>query len=152
MDPHDGTTKPNPTEALPIRALLIPVGNDLHALDMTWVREVVATPLVTEVPTAPSSVLGVFNLRGDIVPLFDTAALLGLGTAASGEFAAVVETPKGLAGLVATGIPESVELGQSLGATETEGMIASYAIGSRIATLLDLDALLAPARIGGWAS
>ena len=135
-----------------MKALLIPVGRDLHALDMTWVREVVAAPLVTEVPTAPGAVLGVFNLRGDIVPLFDTAALLGLGTAASGTFAAVVESAAGLAGLAATGIPESVELGESIGATETEGTIAAYAIGTRIATLLDIEALLVPARIGGWTS
>ena len=152
MDPNETATTPETTEAFPMRALLVPVGPELHALDMTWVREVVATPLVTELPGAPSSVLGVFNLRGDIVPLFDTAALLGLGTAAGGRFAAVVETPMGLAGLVATGIPEAVELGESIGATETEGMLASYSIGNRIATLLDLDALLAPARIGGWAS
>jgi len=135
-----------------MKALLIPVGHDLHALDMRWVREVVAAPLITEVPTAPSAVLGVFNLRGDIVPLFDTAALLGLGTATSGTFAAVVESTTGLAGLVATGIPESVELGESMGATETEGIIAAYTIGTRIATLLDVNALLTPARIGGWVS
>ena len=135
-----------------MKALLFPVGQDLHALDMTWVREVVAAPMVTKVPTAPGTVLGLFNLRGDIVPLFDTAALLGLGTVESGTFAAVVESSRGLAGLVATGIPESVELGEPIGPTETEGTIAAYATGARIATLLDVNALLAPARIAGRAS
>ncbi len=157
MDPNPA--EPNPADAVlssmgpaPVNALLIPVGEDLHTLEMTWVREVVAAPLVTGVPTAPPSLLGVFNLRGDIVPLFDTAALLGLGAVSSSSFAAVVESSMGLAGLAATGIPESVELGQSLGATDTEGTIAAYTVGTRIATLLDVDALLAPARIGGWAS
>ena len=152
MDPDATTTAPNSGEGHLVKALLVPVGRDLHAVEMTWVREVVAAPLVTGVPTAPATVLGVFNLRGDIVPLFDTAALLGLGTAVGGEFAVVVESSMGLAGLVSTGIPESVELGGSLGATEIEGTIAAYAIGNRIATLLDVDALLVPARIGGWAS
>ena len=151
MNPDAAATEPEASH-LSVHALLIPVGPDLHALEMTWVREVVATPLVTGLPTAPPAVLGVFNLRGDIVPLFDTAALLGLGTVTSGSFAAVVESSMGLAGLAATGIPESVELGESLGPTETEGTIAAYAIGTRIATLIDVDVLLAPARIGGWAS
>jgi purine-binding chemotaxis protein CheW len=131
---------------------LLPVGLDLHALDMSAVREVVSAPLVTALPTAPRTVLGVFNLRGEIVPLFDTAALLGFGTTPAGNFAAVVQTPAGPAGLVATGFPESVELGRPTGATESEGTIAAYAVGTRIATLLDLEFLLSPARIGGWVS
>lgn len=138
--------------ATTIGALLLPVGNDWHALEMTWVREVVAAPLLTPLPTTPGTIIGVFNLRGEIVPLFDTAALLGLGSQRSGSFAVVVDSPQGLAGLGATGMPESVELGDPIGATETEGTAASYAVGTRIATLLDPDALFAPERIGGWAS
>ena len=44
---------------------------------MDWVREVVAAPTLTRLVTAPSIVLGLFNLRGEIVALLDTAALLG---------------------------------------------------------------------------
>jgi purine-binding chemotaxis protein CheW len=127
-----------------LRALLIPVLSDWHLLDMRWVREVVTEPLVTELPTAPHAVLGVFNLRGEIIPLFDTAALLGLGTVPSSMFAVVVESALGPAGLAATGVPEAVELGEPTGSTETQGTTAAYAIDLRIATLLDLDVLLAP--------
>jgi purine-binding chemotaxis protein CheW len=131
-----------------LQALLVPVGADWHLLDMRGVREVVIAPLVTELPTASSLVLGVFNLRGEIVPLFDTAALLGLGATRSSAFAAVVETPFGPAGLAATGVPEAVELGQSTGSTETRGTSASFTIGARVATLLDLAVLFAPTRAG----
>ena len=62
-----------------MQALLLPVGDDLYALPMDWVREVVAAPTVTRLVTAPSVVLGLFNLRGQIVALLDTAALLGNG-------------------------------------------------------------------------
>jgi purine-binding chemotaxis protein CheW len=130
------------------RALVFPVLADWHLLDMLCVREVVTEPLVTELPTAPTVVLGVFNLRGEIVPMFDTAALLGLGTLRSSLFAVVVESPSGLAGLATTGIPEAVELGGPVGSTETRGTSSSYAIGMRIATLLDLSVLLAPAHTG----
>ena len=36
-----------------MRALLIPVAEDVYALDMQWVREVVAAPLATKLPTGP---------------------------------------------------------------------------------------------------
>jgi purine-binding chemotaxis protein CheW len=130
------------------RALLFPVLADWHVLDMLCVREVVTEPMVTELPTAPKVVLGVFNLRGEIVPMFDTAALLGLGTLPSSRFAVVVQSETGLAGLAASGVPEAVELGDPSGSTETRGTSASYAIGTRIATLLDLGVLLAPAHTG----
>ena len=139
-------------EPTALGALLLPVGRDWHALEMTWVREVVAAPLLTPLPTTPSTIIGVFNLRGEIVPLFDTAALLGLGSERDGAFAVVVDSPHGPAGLGVTGMPESIELGAAIGPTETEGTAGSYAVGTRIATLLDPDALLAPARIGGWTS
>ena len=50
--------------------------------------------------------------------------------------------------LAATGVPEAVDLGEPTGSTETRGTSAAYAIGTRIATLLDLGVLLAPASTG----
>jgi purine-binding chemotaxis protein CheW len=134
-------------EAPRLEALLIPVAGDWHALDVGCVREVLTEPLVTELPGAPDQVLGVFNLRGEIVPLFDTAALLGLGTLASSPFVVVVESRLGPAGLAATGIPEAVTLGEPTGATEMPGATAFYTIGKRVATLLDLETLLDPERV-----
>ena len=130
-------------------ALVIPVGVDWYALDVRAVREVVTNPHVTDVPTAGASVLGVFNLRGDIVPLFDTGALLSLGPLPPCFFAAVVETAMGLAGLAASGVPEAVSLGEPTGPSDAEGTAGSYVVGTRVVTLLDLDALLAPVSAGG---
>lgn len=131
-----------------MRALLLPVGNDLYAVDMAVAREVVAAPEIQPLPTAPATVVGVFNLRGEIVPVFDTAMLLGLGRGDGGlPFACVVETPLGPAALVMTAIGTAVELDEPVGATETPGTIATYAVGDALVVLIDLDALLAPARI-----
>jgi chemotaxis signal transduction protein len=135
-----------------MRALIMPVGADWYAVEMQRVREVVTSPMLASVPTAPATLLGVFNLRGEIVPLFDTAALLGLGRIPAPSHATVVETALGPAGLVVSAIPESVELGEPIGTTETPGTVASYAVGSRLATLLDVDILLGPAGIGSWGS
>ena len=135
-----------------MRALIMPVGPDWYAIEMRQVREVVASPMLASVPTAPPTLLGVFNLRGEIVPLFDTAALLGLGRVPAPSHATVVETALGPAGLVASAIPESVELGEQTGTTEIPGTIGSYTLGTRLATLIDVDTLLGPARIGSWGS
>ncbi len=132
-----------------MRALLIPVADDLYAIDMQWVREVVAAPLATKLPTGPGSALGVFNLRGEIMPLFDTARLLGLGALGLAPYAVVVASTTGPAGLAATAAPESATLGDRLATTDSTVSTATYAVGTRIATLLDIDALLAPDRIGG---
>jgi purine-binding chemotaxis protein CheW len=111
---------------------------------------VVAAPLLAEVPTAPPTLLGVFNLRGEIVPLFDTAALLGLGSVTATSHATVVETALGPAGLVASAIPEAVTLAEPTGTAETPGTVATYTVGSRLAALIDVDTLLSPVRVGGW--
>ena len=84
------------------------------------------------------------NLRGEIVPVFDTAMLLGLGPIPSVAYVAVVETGLGPAGLAMTDVGESVELGEPIGATETPGTIASYALGTRIVVMIDVETLLAP--------
>jgi purine-binding chemotaxis protein CheW len=126
----------------------MPVGPDWYAIEVVRVREVVASPRLAGVPTAPATVLGVFNLRGDIVPLFDTAALLGIGRVPPSTHVTVVNAALGAAGLVASAMPESVDLGEPTGATDSPGTVASYTVGSRVVTLLDVDILLGAARIG----
>jgi purine-binding chemotaxis protein CheW len=131
-----------------LRALLLCVGDDTFAVPMAVAREVVVAPKLAVLSTAAPTVAGVFNLRGEVVPLFDTAMLLGLGTIPSVEYVAVVETKLGPAGLAMTEVGESVELGDPIGATETPGTLASYALGTRVVVMIDVGTLLAPARIG----
>jgi purine-binding chemotaxis protein CheW len=130
-----------------VRALLLHLGEDAYAVDMTDAREVVVAPALTELPGAPATVSGVFNLRGEIVPVFDTAALLRLGQAPPATYVVVVETALGPAGLSMSRMGESVELEEPVAVTETPGTIASYDVGGRLAVLIDVAALLAPARI-----
>jgi purine-binding chemotaxis protein CheW len=131
------------------RVLLLPVGLDLYAVAMESVREVVAAPGLCSVPTAPAALLGLFNLRGEILPLLDTAALIGLGRLEGWRFAAVVRTPLGSAGLATSGWPESVLLEEPMGPSESQGTTGVYAVGRRLAVLIDVDGLVTPARIGG---
>jgi purine-binding chemotaxis protein CheW len=91
-------------------------------------------------------VLGVINLRGEIVPVMDTAALLGLDVTAPLSFAAVVHTADGPAALTATGMPEVVTLDDELGRSDLPGSTSRYRFGSRLVVVLDVDEIVTVAR------
>ena len=147
------TTSPAPAPAtatpaadrLAPRWLLIPVGPEWYVLPLARTREVVRAPVATRLPAAPSAVLGVFNLRGDLVPLLDTAALLGTGRLERSPCVAGVDTPHGPAGLAISGDATALEPGVVLEIGEPGGPAR---VGERIVAPLDVDALLTPERIG----
>jgi purine-binding chemotaxis protein CheW len=123
-------------------AVLVPVGEDLYAVPIGWVREVVPAPPLTSLVTAPAMVLGLFNLRGEIVPLLDTAAVLEVGRSTQVAFAVVVHTALGPVGLSATASPRRVLLDEHLGPTELANSDGSYRVGDSVAVLLDVQAML----------
>jgi purine-binding chemotaxis protein CheW len=132
-----------------LRALLVPVGLDLYAVPMDAVREVVKAPPLTGLPTAPALVLGLFNLRGEIVPLLDTPGLMGLSRLTDWSFVAVVRSSLGPAGLAATAPPEPTTLRDPVGSSESRATAGTYAVGQRLAVLLDVEELLGVASAGG---
>ncbi|MEV6872999.1 chemotaxis protein CheW [Amycolatopsis sp. NPDC051128] len=131
-----------------MQTVLLPVGDDLYALPVGWVGEVMVTPSVTPLVTAPALVLGLFNLRGEIVPLLDTAALLGVGRVGAAAFTAVLRCPLGPAGLAATDFPQRAELDSPIGPSDLYGTVGMYRVDQRVVVLLDPTVLLAVERIG----
>jgi chemotaxis signal transduction protein len=127
-----------------VRALRLRIGEDVYAVPMDRAREVVAAPVVTALPTAPASVLGVCNVRGEILPVFDTGVLLGLGPTSLAAIA-VVDTALGAAGLAMSDTGATVELGGSVAMTETVGTAGAFLFGSELAVLLDVEVLLSSA-------
>ena len=129
-----------------LSALVFPVGLDRYAAAAANVREVVAGPLVNKLPTAPATLLGVFNLRGEVVPLFDTAALLGLGSLGDATpddiIVIVVTTAVGPAGLVVSAIPKVTVLGEPIGTTDLRCTLGAFSVDDGIAVLVDLESLL----------
>ena len=61
-----------------IRACVFGLGGESFAIDVVHVREVAVFEEWTRVPLAPPHLVGVANLRGDVVPIADARALLGL--------------------------------------------------------------------------
>lgn len=57
------------------------VAGRAYAIEISHVREVLAHSDVSHLPWAPPTIAGVMNVRGEIVPVADTARVLGVGEA-----------------------------------------------------------------------
>lgn len=78
------TTESTPAQdALTLQFLTFTLGQEEYGVDIMSVREIKAWSDVTRLPNAPKFMLGVMNLRGLIIPIFDLRARF------SGEFTQV---------------------------------------------------------------
>ncbi len=57
-----------------LQFLTFTLGNEEYGVDIMKVREIKAWSDVTRLPNSPRSMLGVINLRGTIIPIFDLRA------------------------------------------------------------------------------
>ena len=60
-------------------------GNQSYCVEITQIREIRRWVSVTALPHVPEDVLGVMNLRGAVIPIYDLAAKFGLGKTHIGE-------------------------------------------------------------------
>ena len=61
-----------------IRLISFALGGESYCVDINDLKEVVKLPPVTRVPNTPDSVVGVTNLRGEILSILDIRHLFGL--------------------------------------------------------------------------
>lgn len=70
--------------------LTFKLDNEIYAMDITTVREVLDITQITKVPQMPDFMCGVINLRGSVVPVVDLRLKFGLEKAASVREACIV--------------------------------------------------------------
>lgn len=94
------------------RWLRVCVGHDSYAFELLRVQEVVRVAPVVAMRGAAHSVLGVMNLRGRIVPVFDLGLWLDVGAVHSDERAriVVIERNDELIGVLVTAVDDVVSL------------------------------------------
>ncbi|NOX90480.1 MAG: purine-binding chemotaxis protein CheW [Calditrichaeota bacterium] len=61
------------------RVSLVNLLDQLFAIEIKYIREVLPLPRVTRLPNVEPQFVGVFNLRGKIISLIDICPILGLG-------------------------------------------------------------------------
>lgn len=71
------------------------VANEIYAISIMDIKEIIKPREVTEVPRVPAYVSGVLSLRGIIIPVFHMRHRLGLPTAGSSAKERIVVVKKG---------------------------------------------------------
>ena len=131
-----------------MKALVLPLGDEHYAFPLVSVRQVLSSPRVTRLPVADASVLGLVNVRGEIVPLFDLAVLAGVGRTRGSAFAILVTTSQGPAALGVDVMPVSTEIDEGQASTGDAGSPRVYQVDDRLVTVLEVETLLVTGRAG----
>ena len=146
----------DPNEEL--RLATFAVGPDLYAIDIMRIREIVRPLPVTPVPKAPAGMVGVIDLRGQVLPLFDLRLRFELGARAEADLVHVryliVKLDGRTVGVVVDQVHDVVNLTRAklrVGAGVLVGESAQVFIGvapvpspqgERLALLLNLRSVL----------
>lgn len=81
-----GKTKPDPS----LQYLTYHLGDEVFAMDIRSVREIIQYGAITIVPLMPEFVRGVINLRGAVVPVIDLQSRFGRTRADVGKKTCVI--------------------------------------------------------------
>ena len=132
--------------AQPARACLVSLAGYRFAVEVRFSREVVVLDEYTVVPLAPAHLLGVANLRGNIVLLVDVRPLLGMLPAASRREvrALIVERDGVQLALLIDEVLGLAPLGELTRRADEVDLIAGHLErGGQAVTLVDVSALVA---------
>jgi len=134
-----------------VQIVVFRVGGLEYAVGIEQVQEIIDRAEITRVPHAPDFILGVFNLRGKIIPAIDLMRRLGLGsTSQDAQIIVEVATDDHTIGILADYVPETTEgpaediepPSVMIGDTSQKYIKGIVKIDDRLISLLDLEALL----------
>jgi purine-binding chemotaxis protein CheW len=118
------------------------VAREHYALPVTRVLEVAELGDLTPVPGSPPSVIGVRNLRGQVIPVMALATLLGLSEEEP-ERIVVVEAGERCAGLAVDAVVDVGELPEASEQVDSPYLMAAALVDGLLVGMLDADAILA---------
>jgi purine-binding chemotaxis protein CheW len=124
-----------------IRVLMLSVNGAFFAVPMETVHQVLRHPVVTNIPLSPTGLLGVVNVRGEIIPLLDTGVLTSTGAIKTSPFAVLVSGQKDMVALAAEALPIAADFEEPVGPGSRQGELGVYSSGGRLVVLIDLDEL-----------
>lgn len=139
-----------------LQYLTFMLGDEMFAVPIAAIREVIEFNGLTRVPLAPTAVPGVLNLRGAVVPLVDLSARLGRGATAIGRRTCVVIVEVGSAdatqpiGVLVDAVREALDVEASqlerrpqFGSGLRSDFVAGILnLGTRFVVILETDQVL----------
>lgn len=133
-----------------VRLATFEVGGDLLAIDIMRIREITRPLPVTPVPRSPHGMVGVIDVRGEVLPLFDLRVRFELPPRPTSEEAAVRQLVVRLDGqvlaIVVDRMHDVVSIERSalrtgrgvLAGEAAEVFVGVAVVGERLALLLNL--------------
>ena len=142
----------NETVSDELKLIIFKLGREEYGMDILKVQEIKRMMSITRVPSTPSFIKGVINLRGSVLPVIDLRTRLGLFEAELTEAARiiVVLVNEGVVGFIVDEVvevttinPQNVEAVQTL----SNGLSAEYISGiakadARLYIMLNPDAIV----------
>lgn len=126
--------------------------NEKYGINVMQVQEVLRVSEIAPVPGAPSYVLGIINLRGNVVTVIDTRSRFGLSSVETDDSSRVViiESDDQVVGILVDSVAEVVDLHASeietapnVGTEESAKFIQGVAShDGELLILVDLNKLL----------
>ncbi len=126
--------------------------DETYGINVMQVQEVLRVSEIAPVPGAPDYVLGIINLRGNVVTVIDTRSRFGLPSTELDDASRIViiESDKQVVGILVDSVAEVVELRTSqidpapnVGNEESSRYIHGVAtLGDRLLIVVDLNRLL----------
>ena len=117
------------------------VGAELYAVPVAHVLEIGEIGELTAAPGASRSTLGVRNLRGDLLPVFDLAAVLGLPRSESPQRMLVAERGGMRAGFAVDEVTDVDELPEADQDVDSALLSGAALIDNSLVGVIDVDRL-----------
>ena len=104
-------TPTGPTEMSLLHLMAFKLGNEFYAFDLTYLKKIVRAKQITPVPGVPDHILGVINVRGEIISVVDLRALLGISTESPPQSAIMITSMQGIdVGFLVDSVEDIIEL------------------------------------------
>lgn len=146
-------------ETGPLQCVTFTLEEETYGINVMQVQEVLREIEVAPVPGAPHYVLGIINLRGNVVSVIDARIRFGLSTRDSDDMTRiiVIETRQQIIGILVDSVAEVVDVERSeidvapnVGNAETSKYIDGVVSrGDKLLILVDLNKLLTESELGG---
>jgi chemotaxis signal transduction protein len=117
------------------------VGTELYALPVVRVLEVGEMRALTVAPGASRATLGICNLRGDLLPVFDLATVLGLPRSEDPQRMLVAERGGTRAGFAVDEVTDVDELPEADQEAESDLLSGAALIDGSLVGVIDVDRL-----------
>ncbi len=142
-----------------VRVCLFSMGEDLYALPVDVLTEIIISQKIFPVPTTPPHVLGVMNLRGNIVPVVDIRPTLSLPPQTTPGQIAIIKQGTVTIGIVVDYVSEVVavpvskvlaipaDAGAQAGKSRSRFLKSIIQREGRVAALLDVKRILEEIRL-----